>query len=132
MTSGDPIYRGMNISELDVQYDARGTVDDIAPFLAQYADLSAAAKRDLEVVEDIPFGPGADTAMHTSLDPLADDVINDPYPFLARARKDSPVAYCEPINMWLVTRHKDVEEVFLDPKRFSASIDALCFGTVKA
>jgi len=60
--------------------------------------------------------------MHTSLDPLADDVINDPYPFLARARKDSPVAYCEPIDMWLVTRHKDVEEVFLDPKRFSASI----------
>lgn len=60
MATSDPIYRGMNLSELDVQYDARGTVDDIAPFLAQYADLSAAAKRDLEVVEDIPFGPSAE------------------------------------------------------------------------
>ena len=60
MMSGDPIYRGMSLTELDVQYDARGTVDDIVPFLAQYADLSAAAKRDLEVVEDIPFGPSAE------------------------------------------------------------------------
>lgn len=60
--------------------------------------------------------------MHTQLDPLADDVIKDPYPFLARARRDSPIAYCEPIDMWLVTRHEDVEEVFLDPKRFSAAI----------
>ena len=47
--------------------------------------------------------------MHTQLDPLADAVINDPYPFLAEARRETPIAYCEPIDMWLVTRHQDVE-----------------------
>ncbi len=60
MTSGNTIYRGMSRAELDVQYDARGTVDDIAPFLERYAELSATAKRDLEVVTDIPFGPSSE------------------------------------------------------------------------
>ncbi len=60
--------------------------------------------------------------MHTLLDPLADDVVKDPYPFLARVRRENPVVYCEPVDMWLVTRHQDVEEVFLDPNRFSAAI----------
>ncbi len=60
--------------------------------------------------------------MQHALDPLADDVIADPYPFLAAIREDTPVVYCAAIDMWIVTRHADVEEVFLDPKRFSASI----------
>ena len=58
MTNGKAIYRGMNRAELDIQYDARGTVDDIAPFLDRYAEFSAAAKRDLKVVRDVPFGSG--------------------------------------------------------------------------
>lgn len=60
--------------------------------------------------------------MQNALDPLADDVLADPYPFLAQIREDTPVVYCEAIDMWIVTRHADVEAVFLDPKRFSASI----------
>jgi len=60
--------------------------------------------------------------MLTQFDPLSPDAIADPYPFLARIRAEAPVAYCEAIDMWIVTRHRDVEEVFLDPKRFSAAI----------
>lgn len=60
--------------------------------------------------------------MQHALDPLAGDVLADPYPFLARIRAETPVVYCEAIDMWIVTRHADVEEVFLDPKRFSAAI----------
>jgi len=60
--------------------------------------------------------------MTHALDPLAEDVLADPYPFLAQIREDAPVVYCPAIDMWIVTRHADVEEVFLDPQRFSAAI----------
>ena len=46
--------------------------------------------------------------MLTQFDPLSPDAIADPYPFLARIRAEAPVAYCEAIDMWLVTRHRDV------------------------
>lgn len=51
-----PIYHDMDLDELDRQYNARATVDDIAPVLEQYAKMSAAAKHDLDVMVDIPFG----------------------------------------------------------------------------
>ncbi len=54
------LYRGMNRAELDIQYHARGTVDDIAPILARYAEMSADAKRSLDAITDIPFGTKAD------------------------------------------------------------------------
>jgi len=59
--------------------------------------------------------------MDTMLDPLAADFLADPYPFLAQQRAEAPVAYCEAIDMWLVTRHDDVEHVFLHPEIYSAA-----------
>jgi len=59
--------------------------------------------------------------MHTSLDPLSAEALADPYPFLAQQRREGPVAYAESIDMWIVTRHEDVEHVFLTPEIFSAS-----------
>ncbi len=55
-------------------------------------------------------------------DPLDSAFLADPYPVLARAREESPVFYCDAIDMWIVTRHEDVEHVFLNPAIFSASI----------
>lgn len=55
-TPAPPVYRGMSRAELDIQYDARATVDDIAPFLRRYRELSDAAKRDLNVMHDVRFG----------------------------------------------------------------------------
>ena len=59
--------------------------------------------------------------METILDPLAVDFLADPYPFLAQQRDEAPVAYCAAIDMWLVTRHEDVEHVFLHPEIYSAA-----------
>ena len=59
--------------------------------------------------------------MKTSIDPLSPEFLADPYPFLTQQRKEGPVAYTEAIDMWIVTRHEDVEYVFLNPDIFSAS-----------
>lgn len=59
--------------------------------------------------------------MHTALDPLAADFLSDPYPLLATLREEAPIAYCDAIEMWIVTRHADVEHVFLNPEIFSAA-----------
>lgn len=59
--------------------------------------------------------------IETALDPLAPDVIADPYPFLARQRDNQPVAYCPAIDMWLITRHADIDYVFTHPDLFSAA-----------
>lgn len=58
----------------------------------------------------------------TDLDPLSSAFLADPYPFLAAQRAEAPVAYCPAIDMWIVSRHADVEQVFLNPDVFSASI----------
>lgn len=55
-------------------------------------------------------------------DPLDSTFLTDPYPPLALLREDAPVSFCAPIDMWVVTRHEDVEHVFLNPDIFSASI----------
>ncbi|MCR9137495.1 MAG: alpha/beta hydrolase [Alphaproteobacteria bacterium] len=59
----DAVYRGMSQRELDRQYDARATVDDITPFLDQYAALTTTAKKELEVLVDVPFGPRPDEVL---------------------------------------------------------------------
>lgn len=42
----------------------------------------------------------------------------DPYPLYARLRADMPVAYDEPTDTWLLSRHADVRAALTDP-RFS-------------
>ena len=54
------IYRGMDQQELERQYDARGTVSDITPFLDQYAALTRKAKEHCEVKADIRYGDHPD------------------------------------------------------------------------
>ncbi len=54
------VYRGLDQATLDKEYNARETVPDIDPFLADYARLSAEARDDLDCHLDISFGPGAE------------------------------------------------------------------------
>ncbi|MEX0343376.1 MAG: alpha/beta hydrolase [Rhizobiaceae bacterium] len=56
----EKLYRGMDRDELDRQYNARATVDDIAPYLQRYAEQSAEARSDLEVRPNLKFGPQED------------------------------------------------------------------------
>ncbi len=59
--------------------------------------------------------------MTASFDPLSAESIADPYPFLASLRQEAPVSYCPAIDMWVVTRHADVDHVFSHPELFSAA-----------
>jgi cytochrome P450 len=56
---------------------------------------------------------------HRGYDPLADEELRDPYPTLARARREAPVFYSEPLGRWVVTRQKDVFDVIRDSEHFS-------------
>ena len=45
----------------------------------------------------------------------------DPYPFYAKLRKESPVCQVDPNGFWAVSRHEDILTVFKDPELFSSS-----------
>jgi cytochrome P450 len=47
--------------------------------------------------------------------------LDDPYPFLARARHQQPIFYSPEIDMWVISRYDDIAAVLRDPRRFSAA-----------
>src|SRR4051794_12350085 len=49
-----------------------------------------------------------------------DLLAENPYPFYARARKEEPIAFCPPLNAWLVTSYKDIQSILLQPEVFSS------------
>ena len=51
--------------------------------------------------------------------------LHNPYPFFARLREQDPAHWCEPMNMWLVTRYDDVFDGLRDTSRLSASREAM-------
>jgi cytochrome P450 len=58
---------------------------------------------------------------HIPFEPLDAGYLADPYPLLAELRRESPVFYSEDLDLWVVTRHADVEAVFRDHETFSAA-----------
>jgi len=52
--------------------------------------------------------------------PFVSPQLDDPYPFLADARQETPVFYSPVVNMWIVTRYNDICTVIKDPVRFSS------------
>jgi cytochrome P450 len=55
-------------------------------------------------------------------DPFEPSYLADPYPTLERLREAGPVHYAPSLEMWVVTRHSDIEAILKDPARFSARI----------
>ncbi|MGW2143599.1 cytochrome P450 [Nonomuraea bangladeshensis] len=53
-------------------------------------------------------------------DVSADWHVADPYPFLARLRRESPVFWSEHLRAWVLTRYADVRAAYGDPRRFSS------------
>jgi cytochrome P450 len=47
--------------------------------------------------------------------------LQNPYPLFARLRERDPVHWCEPMHMWLVTRHEDVRTALRDTERLPSS-----------
>src|SRR3954471_23476326 len=59
--------------------------------------------------------------VHDDFDPLSDAFLGDPYAVMARLPlAETPVFYAPAIDYYVVTRHEDIETVFLDPATFSA------------
>jgi cytochrome P450 len=59
------------------------------------------------------------------------ELERDPYPFLARLRRDQPVAYVPALGLWLLTRFDDVRRAHNDRQLFETNGPAElseCFG----
>jgi cytochrome P450 len=80
--------------------------------------IAHAAREDRGMaVEHRPTCP-----VHAGFDPLADDFLADPYAVMAALPlDDTPVFFAPALDGYVVTRHADVESVFLDTDTYSAA-----------
>lgn len=53
--------------------------------------------------------------------PFRDPYLADPYAFFADARSATPVFHSPLIKYWVVTRHRDIRQIFESPKLYSAA-----------
>lgn len=65
-------------------------------------------------------GPGSPDSRGSLdlLDVFGDPFVHDPYPWLDRLRSKSPVHHDPVTGLWLVSRHREVRRVLLDPHLF--------------
>lgn len=66
-----------------------------------------------------PAGATGGCPMFPGYDPLDPGELRDPFPSYARARRESPVYYCEKYGFWEVTRREEIERILHDTARFS-------------
>ena len=52
--------------------------------------------------------------------PFASPQLDNPYPIYEHLRSEAPVFYESTLDMWIVTRYKDITDVLNDPNRFSS------------
>ena len=76
-------------------------------------------------------GPSDAQRFAERFDPFHDPYLADPYPFFAEARAATPVFYSPDLDYWVVTRYRDIEQIFQTPKVFSAAntlapLQAIC------
>jgi len=68
----------------------------------------------------VALGAAQALSIGARFDPLSDDYLADPYPYLAEAREAAPAFYCEALDHWIVTRYRDIRPIFRTPQIFSA------------
>ena len=59
--------------------------------------------------------------MSQRLNLMSPEFREDPYPFYAKLRRESPVCQVDPNGFWAVSRYEDIITVFKDPELFSSS-----------
>jgi cytochrome P450 len=57
----------------------------------------------------------------TSFDPLGPGYLADPYPVLAAARAEAAAFHAPDLDVWVVTRYRDIAAIFTDPATYSAA-----------
>jgi cytochrome P450 len=75
--------------------------------------LIAAVKERTDMSEPPAIDPG--------YDPFHAPQLEDPYPFFALAREQTPVFYSDEVKHWVVARRADILEIFMNTENFSAS-----------
>jgi cytochrome P450 len=68
--------------------------------------------------EPITAGYGG---LEESFDPFGKSYLANPYEFFREARTVTPVFYGTKWKYWVVTRYRDIEQIFANPVLFSAS-----------
>ena len=58
--------------------------------------------------------------MQPNLDPKHPGNVADPYPLYAWLRENDPVHWSESFRGWIITRYEDVNQILLNPARFSS------------
>jgi cytochrome P450 len=53
--------------------------------------------------------------------PLAPEVLENPYPYYAELRNKAPLAWIEPLQAWALSRYADVDFALRNPQLFSSS-----------
>lgn len=73
-----------------------------------------------------------DTTVDTSqfpriegFDPLSQDFLSNPFPWVRKAQEEAPVFYCDALKMWVVTRYEDICQAARDYETFSSKALAL-------
>ncbi|KFA88248.1 cytochrome P450 [Archangium violaceum] len=61
------------------------------------------------------------SGLGSEYNPLVSPQLEDPHPFLARARREAPVFFSATLGAWVVTRHADISAVVADTTRFSSA-----------
>jgi cytochrome P450 len=73
----------------------------------------------------MPQQPELTTARHSGLeerfDPFAESYLANLYEFFCEARAVTPVFYSTKLKYWVVTRYRDIRQIFENPVLFSAS-----------
>ena len=65
-----------------------------------------------------PLPPCPIHDLAADFDPLD---LSDPFPLLARARREQPVFYSPAVDYWVVTRYEDVKAIFRDHETYTAA-----------
>ncbi|GAA3687301.1 cytochrome P450 [Streptomyces iranensis] len=65
-----------------------------------------------------PLPPGGAGGPLDGLDLFGDGFVRDPYPWLDLLRSQAPVHHDAGTGLWLVSRHRDIRRVLLDPGTF--------------
>jgi cytochrome P450 len=60
--------------------------------------------------------------MHENFNPLDESYLADPYPVMSAVRDEVPAFYAPEVDMWVVTRYNDIEDILKDPPAFSAAV----------
>ena len=70
-------------------------------------------------------------ATDSEYDLFCNQRLHDPYPLFARLRQEDPVHWCEPMNMWLLTRYDDISRLIRDNKRLISDRESMYTDTLR-